>query len=115
MIFWKETSSNVFSVSLSSTSHEVHLVCLKMFNTLKTNSKQDKEVKFHIHTFTNGLPGGSYSLSTGLCKPGTEGSSESVFFHTNLLSAQHELRFPARQELPGERAVFQSALSKTLN
>lgn len=33
---------------------------------------------------------------------------------TYLLSVQHQLRFPTRQELPGEDAVFQLALAKTL-
>lgn len=36
------------------------------------------------------------------------------FIHTYLLSAQHKLRFPTSQELPGGYAVFQSALFKTL-
>lgn len=33
---------------------------------------------------------------------------------TNLLSVQHKLRFPTSQELPGEYAVLQFALAKTL-
>lgn len=67
-----------------------------------------------VHIVTNRLPGGSYSLSPVLCKP-LKVHLKVGFFHTHLLSVQHELRFPARQELPGEYAVFQSALSKTLN
>ena len=33
---------------------------------------------------------------------------------THLSSAQHQLRLPGGKELPGECAVFQSALSKDL-
>lgn len=36
------------------------------------------------------------------------------FINTYLLSVQHKLRSPTRQELPGEYAVFQFAVSKTL-
>lgn len=36
------------------------------------------------------------------------------YFNTYLLFFQHQLRFPTGEELPGEYAVFQSALTKTL-
>lgn len=36
------------------------------------------------------------------------------YFNTYLLSFQHQLRFPTGEELPGEYAVFQSALTQTL-
>lgn len=38
----------------------------------------------------------------------------SSYFNTYLPSFQHQLRFPTGEELPGEYAVLQSALTETL-